>query len=189
MNKNKTKSLGYKWEETNLIKLKEKGICWFIDLHGLKFTFWCGPFFFLSLHWICYNIASVLYFGFLAFWSGIEPMPPELEGEILTTRPIFFFFFNVDHFLKVIIEFTDLYQGKVQKNAKVRQGKDSVKIVKILLLSPVLRYSLSVWRKIWELATPDPEFISNGNKSFQKFQQKASWKILIGPTWIIFPYP
>ena len=65
-------------------------------------------------------------------------MPPELEGEFLTTGPIFFFF-NVDHFLKAVIDFIDLYQGKVQKNTKVGQGKDSVKIVKILLLSPVLR--------------------------------------------------
>ena len=48
---------------------------------------------FLSLYWICYNIASVLYFGFfgheacgiLASQPGIKPAPPALEGEVLTT--------------------------------------------------------------------------------------------------------
>ena len=49
---------------------------------------------FLSLYWICYNIVSVLCFGFLALrhvggilapWPGIEPAPPALKGEVLTT--------------------------------------------------------------------------------------------------------
>ena len=50
-------------------------------------------FFFLSLYWICYSIASVLCFlvlghlvcGILAPWPGIEPAPPAVEGEVLTT--------------------------------------------------------------------------------------------------------
>ena len=50
---------------------------------------------FFSLYCICYNIASVLCFGFvapeacgvLALWPGIEPAPPALEGEVLTTGP------------------------------------------------------------------------------------------------------
>ena len=52
-------------------------------------------FFFWSLYWICYNIASVLCFGFfgckaceiLAPWLGIKPAPPALKGEVLTTGP------------------------------------------------------------------------------------------------------
>ena len=48
-----------------------------------------------SLYQIGYTIAPVLCFGFLATrcvwsvilapWPGIEPAPPALEGEILTT--------------------------------------------------------------------------------------------------------
>ena len=47
---------------------------------------------FKSLYWIWYNIASGLCFGFLAsrheilaLRPGIEPAPPALEGEVLTT--------------------------------------------------------------------------------------------------------
>ena len=48
-----------------------------------------------SLYWICYNIASVLCFGFfgceacgiLAPWPGIKPTHPALESEVLTTGP------------------------------------------------------------------------------------------------------
>ena len=48
---------------------------------------------FKSLYWICYNISSALWFGFLAAgtcrvlapWPGIKPVPPTLEGEVLTT--------------------------------------------------------------------------------------------------------
>ena len=39
---------------------------------------------------MCYNIASVLCFGFLAtrhVGPGIQPIPPALEGEVLTTGP------------------------------------------------------------------------------------------------------
>ena len=51
--------------------------------------------YFLSLYWICYNIPSVLCFGFfghkacgiLAPRPGIEPTCPALEGEVLTTGP------------------------------------------------------------------------------------------------------
>ena len=59
------------------------------------------PTFFSSLYWICYNIASVLCFGFFFFVffvffgheacgilaprPGIKPVPPALEGEVLTT--------------------------------------------------------------------------------------------------------
>ena len=47
------------------------------------------------LHWICYNIASIFMFWFfgpqacriLVPWPGIEPVPPELEGEVSTTGP------------------------------------------------------------------------------------------------------
>ena len=45
-----------------------------------------------NLYWICYDIASVLYFlglevcGILACWPEIESKPPALEGKVLTTR-------------------------------------------------------------------------------------------------------
>ena len=53
---------------------------------------------FKSLYWICYNIAFVLCFGVFFFFGhnacgilapqpGIEPAPPALEGEVLTTGP------------------------------------------------------------------------------------------------------
>jgi len=47
---------------------------------------------FESLYWICRDILSALCFGhvacgILALWSGIEPTPPALEGEVLTTGP------------------------------------------------------------------------------------------------------
>ena len=32
----------------------------------------------LSLYWICYSIAYVLFF----YWSGIKPTPPALEGKV-----------------------------------------------------------------------------------------------------------
>ena len=46
-----------------------------------------------TLYWISYIIASVLCFfdckacGILAPWPGIEPIPPALEREVLTTGP------------------------------------------------------------------------------------------------------
>ena len=48
---------------------------------------------FRRLYWICYNDASVFMFwcfdleapGILSPWPGIEPSPPTLEGEVLTT--------------------------------------------------------------------------------------------------------
>ena len=48
--------------------------------------------FFLSFYQICYNIASALCFGFFFDQEacGIlapQPIPPALEGEILTTEP------------------------------------------------------------------------------------------------------
>ena len=59
----------------------------------LDFFLW-GPF--LKSFWICYNIASLLCFGFgheaceiLASLLGIEPAPPSMEGKSLnhwTTR-------------------------------------------------------------------------------------------------------
>ena len=50
---------------------------------------------FKSLYWICYSAASVLCFvffghearGILVPQPGIEPAPPALEGEVLTTGP------------------------------------------------------------------------------------------------------
>ena len=50
---------------------------------------------FKSLYLICYNITSVLCFGFfgheacgiLALRLGIQPVPPVLEDEVLTTGP------------------------------------------------------------------------------------------------------
>ena len=51
---------------------------------------------FLSLFWIWirYNIASILYWfsGHEAYWilapqPGIKPIPPVLEGKVLTTGP------------------------------------------------------------------------------------------------------
>ena len=49
-------------------------------------------FFPLSLYWICYNIDSVLCFGFLVMRHvgprpRIKPAPPALEGEILSAGP------------------------------------------------------------------------------------------------------
>ena len=51
---------------------------------------------FKSLYWVCYNITSVLCFGFLgreayrilAPWLGIELSPPAWEGEVLNPGPI-----------------------------------------------------------------------------------------------------
>ena len=50
--------------------------------------------FFLSLYWLCYNTASVLFWffgqeacGILAPQPGIEPEFPALDGEVLTTGP------------------------------------------------------------------------------------------------------
>ena len=52
---------------------------------------------FKSLCWICYGVASVLRFCFLAtrhvasylaLQPGIKPTPPILEGEVLTTGPL-----------------------------------------------------------------------------------------------------
>ena len=56
------------------------------------FLMWAS---FKSLYWICCNIASVLYFGFLdheacgilASQPWIKPAPPALESEVLTTGP------------------------------------------------------------------------------------------------------
>ena len=62
--------------------------------------------FFLSLYWICYNIASL----FLMFWffgceacsilasqPGVEPTPLMLMDKVITTEPsgkyVFFIFF------------------------------------------------------------------------------------------------
>ena len=51
---------------------------------------------FLTFYWICYKIASVLCFGFLASRNvggilsprpGIKPTPLALEGEVLTAGP------------------------------------------------------------------------------------------------------
>ena len=69
-----------------------------------KKYFFDVDYFFLSLFWIFYNIASVLCFGFLAMrygilapWPGIEPTPAAFEGKVLTIGPpgkspsIFFF--------------------------------------------------------------------------------------------------
>ena len=57
------------------------------------FVFWCGPFFQVSIEH-CYNITSVLFWiwgpkawGILASWPRIEPAPPAMEGEVLTTGP------------------------------------------------------------------------------------------------------
>ena len=66
-----------------------------INSHFFKKTFFDVDQFFLSLYWICYTIASVLCFAFLAarhvgiFALGpeIEPTPPALEGEVLTPGP------------------------------------------------------------------------------------------------------
>lgn len=69
--------------------------------------FWCRPF--LSLYWICHNIASLLCFGIfghevcgiLTAWPGIEHSLSTLEGEVLATGspgtspiPTSFFFFH-----------------------------------------------------------------------------------------------
>ena len=53
--------------------------------------------FFLSLYWICYNVASIFFFffifwfscpkasGIFAPWPRIQPVFPALEGKVLTT--------------------------------------------------------------------------------------------------------
>ena len=69
------------------------GFCLLEDFFFLKDFFDVDDF--LSLYCICYSIASVLHFGFfgheacgiLAPQPGIEPAPPALEGEVLTTGP------------------------------------------------------------------------------------------------------
>ena len=56
--------------------------------------FWCGAF--LKYFWICYNIASVLCFGFfgqeacriLAPWPEIKPVFPIWKGKISCTGPL-----------------------------------------------------------------------------------------------------
>ena len=74
-----------------------------------RFVFDRGPFLksLLNLlqHCFCYNIASVVCFvlggpkvcGILAPQPGIEPAPPALEGEVLTTGP-------PEKFLTIIFE-------------------------------------------------------------------------------------
>ena len=60
---------------------------------SFRHPIWCFPSHFLSLYWICYNIASVSCFdffgpkahGILAPWPGIKPALLALEREILTT--------------------------------------------------------------------------------------------------------
>ena len=57
------------------------------------FFFWCGPFLKSLLNLLQYCLCFAFFFfghkacGILAPWSGIEPTPPTLEGEILTTVP------------------------------------------------------------------------------------------------------
>ena len=59
--------------------------------HLKVFFFWCGPFLksLLSLLQHCFCLMFWLFghkaYGILAPWPGIEPAPPALEGEILTT--------------------------------------------------------------------------------------------------------
>ena len=58
-----------------------------------KNIFLCWPFF-KRLYWICCNIFSVFMFWFLGHEThgilvsqlGIEPVPPALKGEVLTTE-------------------------------------------------------------------------------------------------------
>ena len=56
--------------------------------------FWCGPFFLKSLlnllqYYFCFMFClfGPKACGILAPWPGIEPTPPALEGEVLTTGP------------------------------------------------------------------------------------------------------
>ena len=82
------------------ITLEKKTILasWWQGKCGANFLFFNIFFFvdcFLSLYWICYNLVSVLCFGFLAPrhcrvlvpWPGVEPALPAWEGEVLVTRP------------------------------------------------------------------------------------------------------
>ena len=55
------------------------------------FIFFMWTVFFLSLYWICFNIACFMFWcfghqacGILVPWPGTEPRPPALEGEVLT---------------------------------------------------------------------------------------------------------
>ena len=60
-----------------------------------KMQFLFDVYYFCSIYWICYNIASVVCFGFfghnfcgiLALWPGIKSTTPALEDEFLTTLP------------------------------------------------------------------------------------------------------
>ena len=62
------------------------------------FFFLCGPF--LSLYWICYNIASILCFlifgleayGILVPWPGIKTAVPALEGKVFLKKNYLFVF-------------------------------------------------------------------------------------------------
>ena len=57
------------------------------------FFFWCGPFLKSLLNLLQHCFCFMLWFfgcktcGILAPWPGIEPAPPALEGEVLTTGP------------------------------------------------------------------------------------------------------
>ena len=60
-----------------------------------KDYFVCGLFFFFNLFGICFSLLPLFTFwffgceacGILAPWPGIEPLPPLLKGEVLTTGP------------------------------------------------------------------------------------------------------
>ena len=65
------------------------------SLSFFKKFFWCRPFFFFKslLNLLQYFFCFMLRFfgpkacGILAPWPGIEPVPPSLEGGVLTTGP------------------------------------------------------------------------------------------------------
>ena len=83
------------WGSEDKEKVVPFTVCVFFLMNSIiHFTSFLKIFFdvdhFKSLYWICYSIASVLCFGFLAHGilaprPGIEPVPPALEGKVLIT--------------------------------------------------------------------------------------------------------
>ena len=76
------------WMEGKALKIS----CYLLFFF-FKIFFWCGPFLKSLLNLLQYRFCFMFWFfglearGILAPWPGIEPAPPALEGEALTTGP------------------------------------------------------------------------------------------------------
>ena len=117
-------SLGLYWGKWDLVPwlgIEPRPLCW---EQGVLATrppgkSWCIHFFWKSLYWICYNIASVLWvlFFLFFFWLGretfgifasqpmIEPAPSALEGKVLIpgSPDVFIYHISPDHNHIIII--------------------------------------------------------------------------------------